>query len=466
MSKILCVQKLQLSGGCSHLRPFAQLIALVLWAAGLFGQDNTGLKYSDNTYVDHIRTVRLHIEGFPHSYPIIELGGGARLRLSFDDLAEEVGRYSYSFIHCNRDWTPSTLGQMEYNSGYANDYLEDYDFSLRTLTQYVHFDLVFPNRNMRLEKSGNYLLVVYDTQDGDRPVITRRFMVAENLAGMSGQVNRPSVVEKLHTHQEVQLLANTKQLRPRAPLQELSLTVLQNGRWDNAVSGVQPNLLGRETVQFNYQDVLVYRGGNEFRNLDVRSIQAPRTAVASITNEGNRYAILLSPEETRGSSVYSQYFDLNGDFLNFRNDRPVVNLADEVLQENYERFGLDFTGEYVELTFVLKPRGGIPLEHEVYLYGQLTEWQLKPDYRMVWNTNINAYVGRVLLKQGFYNHYYVTDEGEPRGKAARPGDRAGYDRTEDSFTQTENDYVALLYYRPMGGRYDRLVGTSLLNSNQ
>ena len=466
MSKILCVQKLQLSGGCSHLRPFAQLIALVLWAAGLFGQDNTGLKYSDNTYVDHIRTVRLHIEGFPHSYPIIELGGGARLRLSFDDLAEEVGRYSYSFIHCNRDWTPSTLGQMEYNSGYANDYLEDYDFSLRTLTQYVHYDLVFPNRNMRLEKSGNYLLVVYDTQDGDRPVITRRFMVAENLAGMSGQVNRPSVVEKLHTHQEVQLLANTKQLQPRAPLQELSLTVLQNGRWDNAVSGVQPNLLGRETVQFNYQDVLVYRGGNEFRNLDVRSIQAPRTAVASITNEGNRYAILLAPEETRGSSVYSQYFDLNGDFLNFRNDRPVVNLADEVLQENYERFGLDFTGEYVELTFVLKPRGGIPLEHEVYLYGQLTEWQLKPDYRMVWNTNINAYVGRVLLKQGFYNYYYVTDEGEPRGKAARPGDRAGYDRTEDSFTQTENDYVALLYYRPMGGRYDRLVGTSLLNSNQ
>ena len=466
MSKILCVQKLQLSGGCSHLRPFAQLIALVLWATGLFGQDNTGLKYSDNTYVDHIRTVRLHIEGFPHSYPIIELGGGARLRLSFDDLAEEVGRYSYSFIHCNRDWTPSTLGQMEYNSGYANDYLEDYDFSLRTLTQYVHYDLVFPNRNMRLEKSGNYLLVVYDTQDGDRPVITRRFMVAENLAGMSGQVNRPSVVEKLHTHQEVQLLANTKQLRPRAPLQELSLTVLQNGRWDNAVSGVQPNLLGRETVQFNYQDVLVYRGGNEFRNLDVRSIQAPRTAVASITNEGNRYAILLAPEETRGSSVYSQYFDLNGDFLNFRNDRPVVNLADEVLQENYERFGLDFTGEYVELTFVLKPRGGVPLADEVYLYGQLTEWQLKPDYRMVWNTNINAYVGRVLLKQGFYNYYYVTDEGEPRGKAARPGDRAGYDRTEDSFTQTENDYVALLYYRPRGGRYDRLVGTSLLNSNQ
>ena len=448
------------------LRP--RLLMLLAVSGGLMGQADE-LKFYDNTYVDHIKTVRLTVEGFPHSYPIIQLGGGARLRLSFDDLATEVGRYSYSFIHCNQDWTPSSLGQMEYNSGYANDYLEDYDFSLRTLTQYVHYDLVFPNRNMRLERSGNYLLVVYDTQDGDRPVITRRFMVAENLAGITGQVNRPSVVDKLHTHQEVQLVANTKQIQPRAPLQELSATVLQNGRWDNAVTDIRPNLLGRESVQFNYQDVIVYRGGNEFRNLDIRSIQAPRTDVASITNEGNNYAMLLAPEETRGSSVYTRYFDLNGDFVNLRNDRPVVNLADEVLQANYERFGLDFTGEYVELTFVLKPRGGVPLEDEVYLFGALTEWQLKYDYRMVWNTNINAYVGRALVKQGFYNYYYVTTTkgaGPQVGALPPDGKRVSYDRTESNFTQTENDYVALLYYRPLGGRYDRLVGTSLISSNQ
>ena len=73
--------------------------------------------------------MRLTVDGFPHSYPIITLGGGARLRLSFDDMQQEVGRYSYSFIHCNQDWTPSTLGQLEYNSGYGNDYLEEYDFS-------------------------------------------------------------------------------------------------------------------------------------------------------------------------------------------------------------------------------------------------------------------------------------------------------------------------------------------------
>ena len=445
--------------------PLAALLLVLMSCGGLTAQD-AELNYYDNTYVDHIKTVRLHVEGFPHSYPLIELGGGARLRLSFDDLRKDVGRYSYSFIHCNQDWTPSTLGQMEYNSGYGNDYLEDYDFSLRTLTQYVHYDLTFPNRNMRLERSGNYLLVVYDAQDDNKPVITRRFMVAENAAGLTARVTRPNAVGKIHTHQEVQLVANTKQLQPRAPLQELSASVLQNGRWDNAVTGIRPNLLGREGVQFNYQDVIVYRGGNEFRNLDLRSVQAPRTDVASITNEGNYYAMLLAPEQTRGSSVYVQYFDLNGDFVNFRYDRPVVNLADEFLQENVARFGLDFTGEYIEVTFVLKPRNGLPIDEDLYLLGMMTEWQLKYDYRMVWNTSINAYVGRALVKQGFYNYYYVTDLSKSGRKLERPGDRAGYDQTEDSFTETENDYLGLLYYRPLGGRYDRLVGTTIINSNQ
>ncbi|WP_116125780.1 DUF5103 domain-containing protein [Lewinella sp. IMCC34183] len=449
-----------------HLRTAALLLFLAL-AGGLTAQPSEYFFY-DNTYVDNIKTVRLHIAGFPHSYPVIDLNGGARLQLTFDDLAPEVHRYAYMFIHCNRDWRPSNLGQLEYNSGYANDYLEDYDFSLRTLMQYTHYNLTFPNRNMRLEKSGNYLLVVYDTQDNDRPIITRRFLVSENLVGVTAQVTRPSVVDKIQTHQEVRLTANTKQLQPRSPLQELSATVLQNGRWDNAVTDVPPNLLGRENVQFTYQDRIIFRGGNEFRNLDVRSVQAPRTQVSSITNEGTFYAMLLAPEESRANSVYLQYFDLNGDFVNFRTDRPVVNLADEFLQENYERFGLDYTGEYIEVTFIFKTRNGLPIDRDLYLFGSFSEWQTKYDYRMVWNPSINAYVGRVLLKQGFYNYYYVTDLAKeaPAGRQfARPGDRVGYDETEDSFDVTENDYLGLIYYRPLGGRYDRLVGSTVTNSN-
>ncbi|PPK85735.1 uncharacterized protein DUF5103 [Neolewinella xylanilytica] len=445
------------SGFASFLRSGA--LFLVLLSGQWLGAQDTELRYFDYTYVENLHTVKLRVDGFPNSYPIIELNGGARLRLSFDDLREDVTRYSYSFIHCNQDWRPSNLGQMEYNSGFGNDYIQDYDFSLRTLMPFTHYELVFPNADMRLEKSGNYLLVVYDTQDGNRPVITRRFMVSENVAGINGQVTRPAVVDKIHTHQEVRLTANTKQLQPRAPLQELSATVIQNGRWDNAVAAVEPNLLGRESVQFNYQDRIIFRGGNEFRNLDIRSVQAPRADVSSITNEGDRYGMLLAPELTRGGTVYSQYFDLNGDFVNVGGDRPALNLADEYLQENYARFGLEYTGEYVEIMPVLKTQSGLPLQDDVYLYGALTEWQKKPAYRMVWNPGISAYVGRFLIKQGFYNYYYVTDD------AASDRRETVYEDTEGNHSVTENDYIALLYYRPLGGRYDRLVGSAIINSS-
>ena len=421
-------------------------------------RDDRELKFYDNTYVDYIKTVRLHVNGFIASQPIITLGANAQLRLSFDDLSDEVRRYTYRFIHCDRDWTPSSLGALEYNPGYATDYIDEYDFSLRTLTPYVHYDLVFPNRNMRIERSGNYLLVVYDSEEDDVPVITRRFMVEENLVNISGQVVRPVDIDKIHTHQEVDFVANTKQVQPRAPLRELSATVLQNNRWDNAIVDVPPNLIGNEQVQFNYQGRILFRGGNEFRPLDIRSIQAPRTEMASIETTQNGYEMMMVPDPERANSVYLNYNDFNGDFITMSFDRPVIDIADDLLQRDFERFNLDFTGQYIDMTFLLKMNA--PSRRDVYLFGALSEWQLKPGLRMVWNDAISSYVGRTRLKQGYYSYYYVTDEGPgPNGRNV-----AGYNETEDSFTETENDYTVLIYYRPIGGRYDRLVGVGRLNS--
>lgn len=444
-----------------HLRSGALLLLLLCCGPLLRSQDED-LRYYDNTYVDNITTVRFHLEGFPHSYPLIELNGNARLRLSFDDTSDEVRRYSYKFIHCNQDWQPSNLSPLEYNSGYAEDYLESYDFSLRTLKEYVHYDLVFPNNNMKIDASGNYLLVVYDAEDDPYPVITRRFMVQETLAGVSGRVMRSAVVDKIHSHQEVDLTVNTKQLDLRAPLQELKATVIQNYRWDNAVIGIQPSMLQRESVLFDYQGVVSFRGMNEYRNLDIRSVRAPRTEMVSITNEGNFYAMMMQADRPRDNGTYVSYFDLNGDFVNFRFDRPVINIADEFLQENFNRFGLDFNGEYIEMTFVFAT--GTPLERDVYIFGGLTEYQLKPQFKMVWNPNISAYVGRAMLKQGFYNYHYVTQQRPPE-KSTRPADQLSYEITEGSYDETENDYLGLIYWRPIGGRYDRLVGTVVLNSN-
>ncbi|OAV45955.1 DUF5103 domain-containing protein [Lewinella sp. 4G2] len=437
------------------------LFALLTLGTYLSAQDD-GLVYYDNTYDDQIKSVRLHVNGFPHSLPLIALDGNAVLRLSFDDLRDEVVRYSYKFIHCDQDWQPSNLSPLEFNSGYSVDYLDDYDFSLRTLKNYVHYDLTFPNRNMKIDASGNYLLVVYNAEDDEFPVITRRFMVQESLAGVSGRVMRPAEVDKIHTHQEIDMTVNTKQMNLRAPLQELRATVLQNYRWDNAVVGIEPNFLGRESVRFDYQGKVLFRGLNEYRNLDVRSIRAPRSKMVSITNEGDTYGMMMEAQLPRGRRSYLNYIDFNGDFVNIRDDEAQITVADEFLQQNFDRFQVDFNGEYITMTFVLDTEN--KQDKDIYVFGGLTENQLKPDFKMVWNPTIGAYVGRALMKQGFYNYHFVMEQ-KPEGKSTRPADRLDYSFTEGSHDQTENDYLGLIYYRPLGGRYDRLVGSVNLNSN-
>ena len=172
--------------------------------------------------------------------------------------------------------------------------------------------------------------------------------------------------------------------------------------------------------------------------------------------------MMMVADRPRDNGTYIQYFDLNGDFVNFRFDRAVINLADEFLQENFNRFNVDYNGEYIEMTFVLS--SGTEMPYDVYIFGGLSEYQLKPDLKMVWNPNISAYVGRTLLKQGFYNYHYVTER-RPVGEDKRPSARVSYEDTEGSFDETENDYLALVYWRPIGGRYDRLVGTKVMNSN-
>jgi hypothetical protein len=243
-------------------------------------------------------------------------------------------------------------------------------------------------------------------------------------------------------------------------MRELSLSVVQNNRWDNAIIGIEPNLLKPGIVHFDYQGRVSFQGGNEFRNLDIRSVQAPRSQMVSITNEGDFYAMMMQAENTRDNDTYIGYFDLNGDFVNYRFDRAVFQLADEELQASYGRLDDDFNGEYVEVTFVLDTKS--PIARDIYIFGGLTEWQLKKDFKMVWNPNINVYLGRAKVKQGFYNYLFVTEQQPEKGAASQ--DRISYQGIEGSFDETENDYMTLVYWRPLGGRYDRLVGAKVLNT--
>jgi hypothetical protein len=80
----------------------------------------------------------------------------------------------------------------------------------------------------------------------------------------------------------------------------------------------------------------------------------------------------------------------------------------------------------------------------------MTNWNLLPENKMIYNTQSRAYEGSLFLKQGWYNYEYLFMPDSPQGEVRR--------YFEGSHYEAENEYLILIYYRSRGSRFDRLVG--------
>jgi hypothetical protein len=91
---------------------------------------------------------------------------------------------------------------------------------------------------------------------------------------------------------------------------------------------------------------------------------------------------------------------------------------------------------------------------EIYIYGAFNNFELNELNKMYYNLALELYEGVLLLKQGFYNYKYVLKQNDLLYKNSLSG----------SHSLAENEYLILVYYRNIGGRYDALVGVGRANS--
>ena len=189
---------------------------------------------------------------------------------------------------------------------------------------------------------------------------------------------------------------------------------------------------------FDYQDKIVFPAGKEFRYLDMRTFRNGNEKIAEIYRYDDHYDVMMYKEEPRVFKNFRSYKDLNGDFL----------------IETREERNPDLQGDYASVFFSL----GVSQEYfdsDIYVFGRITDWKLKEEFKLAYNPTISAYVGRAFLKQGFYNYYFVELPAESDTFSAEP--------IEGNWHETENKYTVLVYYRPFGARHDRLVSA---NNNQ
>ncbi len=396
--------------------------------------------YYDRIFEENIQSVRL----FPNSgdfsaqlnSPVIGLNSGVELNLTFDDLAYDPDMYSVKLIHCNMDWTPSDLKEPEYLEAFNEFNINDYNYSIDTRIPYIHYNIVLP----RVLKSGNYVAVVYRGRDPNQVILTKRFMVFNNMVNLAARIVPPSQTETRRQVQQINVNLNYKGRDLFDPRNNLRVMLRQNQRWDNIKVLGNPTMLREDIkmIEYNLFDGSnAFYAGNEFRFVDLRMVRARGINVSAVRMEEDVVYAEGGLDKSRQHTVYSEYLDLNGQYA-------IMNM---------ERMNHELESEYLVMTFNLSAEG---LSDAPYVIGALTEWGFSPDAKMTLNSKTNTYETTLILKQGWYDYKYAYKEKD--GWNPLP--------IEGSFFETENEYEVLVYYRDMGSRYDELIGYFNLNPNK
>lgn len=403
-------------------------------------QISFGQRIYDNTgYDDKISTVILqkNIDIYD-PVPIINLGSSETLKLSFDMLDPQNEFLNYSLVHCDRNWMLSDLQPMDYVSGNTMGEITDYKFSTNTYQTYTHYSLNFPSDDMAITKSGNYIIKVYRNFDEEDVLLTRRFMVVDPQTKITTTVKSATIPEFRFTHQEIDFSVNYLGFDIPNPFLDVHVTILQNNSWNNAITNLKPQFVNNNELSFNYENENIMPGTNEFRFFDIRSLRffsnnVIKKYIDTVQN------VVLRPEESKAYLNYVRWIDYNGKRDIFNSDG--MNLVED--------------GDYAMVHFNFKSNNLNDMG-ELFVYGELSDWQIKDKFKMTYSSELKMYTCSVLLKQSYYNYHFVLRDKD--GKI-------DYTFTEGNHQETENDYTILVYHKNVFYGYDEIIGLATRNSN-
>lgn len=387
--------------------------------------------WQDRVYSPIVKTVKLESMDSRMLVPILNINQSEGLLLSFDELSEETHRFEYTFIHCNSDWTESSLQYSDYVEGFETAMVENFANSFNTLQRFVHYEQTIPNSMTRLTKSGNYILKVYVEGEPDNVVFTKRFMCMNRKAEVAAEVMQAREPALRSTCQETDVRVYSSNHVFDSPNERVKLVIQQNGREDTKRLLPLSENRGTELV-YNFRQENIFDGGNVFRSFDFSSLRRRSNFIANIDYIGGENVVRLREEQIKDRSPFVEQADLKGAYY-VRNEID----DDEVLHS-------DYAWVYFYLP---KP---LSLEGSYYAVGELSDWRFSQQNKFTFDNTLNKYVLRMLLKQGYYNYQILY---VPNGYTT-----GSYREVEGNHSETQNYYNIYVYYREPGNDYDSFIG--------
>lgn len=395
-------------------------------------------KYTVNIFSERIKTLIIHEEKEWDKEPVLSLNGDNKIKISFDELSHNYIKFSYRIIHCNCDWTKSELSPVEYIDGFYEYEIENYEQSNNTYTNYTHYKFNIPNENTQIKCSGNYAIEIFNTEKPDKILATACFMAVDNKTTINAKITADTDIDFKKKHQQLEISVIPYGIRQLKPLTEIKTIVKQNRKETGKTNILIPkNISGQELIYKNDKK-LIFNAGNEYRRFEITSTYSMGMNVYEMEYSDPYYNAELYKDKERKIYIYDK--DQDG--------RRFIRTTDY----DYSDYQADYFLVHFSMPYSMPEYDGA-----FYINGDLVYNKTDNASKMIYNFKTREYEKTLLLKQGSYNYQYIfIKSGEDQGTS---------EKTEGSFWQTENEYSIYVYYRPTGGRYDRLIGYKLIKSD-
>ena len=404
------------------MRKIASIVVFLCMFCGLFAQTHT------HVYKEQIRTLHVARE-------VLLLDDPAPLQISFDEMSHDVHMYTYTIEMMNSD-----LLSSEYLQGFTTQDITDYEHSINTSREYTHYWFEFPNEDMRITKSGQYLLTIYEDGNPDNKVAEVTFCVVEPMVKIDAKVRANTDIEFNGRYQQVDVDVTLSTEDRVQNTDHYFIVVTQNNRLDNAVTLRKPTFVESNRLRYINTKDLIFEGGNEYLHFDAFSCFYAGYGIDRVVHEMGDYHVVLLADEKR-TDQYIHQFDSDG--------RYVVNAE--------RTSDVDTEAEYMWVHWTL-PMDKPWFDGALYVGGDLFGNELGLPNRMQYDADTKAYWLTALVKQGGYDYQYWFVPKESKTKTTTQ-------RVDGSYWQTENEYAVYVWWRPFGARYDRLVGVQIIRSN-
>lgn len=380
----------------------------------------------------NIKTVSF-VQNGQNTIPIFALSDS--FQLQFDDLYGDESNYYYQIVHCNYDWKPSELSINEYISGFDNQRIQDYNNSFNTLQLYSHYKLSFPNKFVRFLVSGNFMIKILN--EDKEVVFSRKIVLFENLVTVPMQVKRARNVRDIELKQNLEFAVKSSALFQN-PIENIKVLLLKNGQFKDAIANIKPLFTIGNDLIYKYATETQFWGGNESMYFENKIIQTANNNVQYVDAK-DIYNSHLYTNQARANLAYTYFPDINGNF--------------EVLKSNADNSSVEADYAWVYFSLSAPAYYG---ESDIYVTGMFNNYAMTGENKMEFNTKKGLFEKAILIKQGFTNYGFTMadDHGNIDYKNAIDG----------NFSQTENNYFAIIYYRENGQRYDRVVGKGVASS--